>query len=1058
MKPKPRRWFAPLVLAACACTGLACGGDDRPPTDPDGSESHVTTVTVSPDSVKLTEDGATQDFDATAKDQSGNTMSGVSFSWSVSDEAVASIDGDGTVTAKAEGTVTVRAAASGVTGSATLAVDDLAAATILTPEPNTAVTEGDTVMLTGTATDQAGDTISGSDLVWRSDIQGQLGTGATLQPTALTASTHWIYLNAHGEETTYRDSVTLLVREHPDSVDRKLTEKDTAAGFVVGRVSIRYKEREVSNNVLARVNREYGLQSQRKVPDLPIYIGTKKTSSTEATRQLAQSLNADDRIKSASVDLLVGPTAEDVEVPPDQRQHELTLTARLWKRLKGRGVEVAGQRPSGSRVRVAVIEFGFDLKHTEFSPTDRVQDAGAVQRLFDDTLTRGNSTVQDSDAHHGTAVASVALGANSEPVEDGLAGVAPGAALVPVDPGGLIQLPFTTWVRVAKALVYAADEADASVINMSLGLTRLGREISASRPQSFLEATGLAHALMTARDAGAVVVYSAGNCGADYDKLDALGRGVSGVSEDNLVVGGTNFDGDDTFRGQGDDFFGIDVFGECPSDIVQSQNGAVDVVAPGVGLRAAKSGSQRQDTSFSGTSAAAPVVSGLVAAYISDGHSPSEASQLVRERTLDLASDGSGLGTDDKDRKTGHGRVISGLRIDSIHPFSLPRSQSVRSEIAGSNFGKNATVLVNDRQVEPTQVDMDGLAVHFRAERVERWVDVRVEHGSGLTSNSVRKPVFSRAYFTGQQLEEATADQSVTAQPRRLPTRPPSGPPASRSMVSRDQDWPNVSNAEVMGLFAGDDRLTRLTNNAVRDGLDDLSHNGWVLFETRRDGNFELYRMRMDGSQVQNLTQHPAFDVGQQGSAISPNGQAFVFPSARNDEWHLYTGSVSAPGQANQLTDFESRFAGNPDWAHRSATIVFSAGTDDIPHDLYTIKSDGSGRRKLVESSAVDWYPEWSPDDSQVVFIRSDPQSESGYPSSAEIMLLDVSSGNVRQLTDNDVPDLWPTWSPGGNEIAFVSKRSGRIEVYTMDWDGGRVQRVTHNNIAESVLRYGRPE
>ena len=81
----------------------------------------VTSVTVGgPSSGKL-KIGATAAFTATAKDQNGAEISGVSFEWSSSDASTASVDSGGVVTARkltrGTNTVTITARAAGVSGS-----------------------------------------------------------------------------------------------------------------------------------------------------------------------------------------------------------------------------------------------------------------------------------------------------------------------------------------------------------------------------------------------------------------------------------------------------------------------------------------------------------------------------------------------------------------------------------------------------------------------------------------------------------------------------------------------------------------------------------------------------------------------------------------------------------------------------------------------------------------------------------------------------------------------------------------------------------------------------
>ena len=77
----------------------------------------VASITVSPVSPTITV-GATQQFTATAKDASGNTISGVTFAWSSSATGVATINSSGLATGVSAGTTQITASANGVTSSA----------------------------------------------------------------------------------------------------------------------------------------------------------------------------------------------------------------------------------------------------------------------------------------------------------------------------------------------------------------------------------------------------------------------------------------------------------------------------------------------------------------------------------------------------------------------------------------------------------------------------------------------------------------------------------------------------------------------------------------------------------------------------------------------------------------------------------------------------------------------------------------------------------------------------------------------------------------------------
>lgn len=100
-----------LALLSAAVLGGCGGGSDDPPAPA------VTSITVSAAPANA-ETGTTHQFSATARDQSGNTMTGVTFTWSSNDTNVATISSGGLASGVAAGTANITASAQGVTSGA----------------------------------------------------------------------------------------------------------------------------------------------------------------------------------------------------------------------------------------------------------------------------------------------------------------------------------------------------------------------------------------------------------------------------------------------------------------------------------------------------------------------------------------------------------------------------------------------------------------------------------------------------------------------------------------------------------------------------------------------------------------------------------------------------------------------------------------------------------------------------------------------------------------------------------------------------------------------------
>ena len=105
-----------LTLMAAAVVAVACGSDDTPT-----GTAAVVAVTVSAPNAAIFV-GATSQLTATAKDASGNAVSGATVTWSSSSDAIATVSPSGLVTGVAPGTATITATSNGKTGTTSLTI------------------------------------------------------------------------------------------------------------------------------------------------------------------------------------------------------------------------------------------------------------------------------------------------------------------------------------------------------------------------------------------------------------------------------------------------------------------------------------------------------------------------------------------------------------------------------------------------------------------------------------------------------------------------------------------------------------------------------------------------------------------------------------------------------------------------------------------------------------------------------------------------------------------------------------------------------------------------
>jgi Tol biopolymer transport system component len=59
-----------------------------------------------------------------------------------------------------------------------------------------------------------------------------------------------------------------------------------------------------------------------------------------------------------------------------------------------------------------------------------------------------------------------------------------------------------------------------------------------------------------------------------------------------------------------------------------------------------------------------------------------------------------------------------------------------------------------------------------------------------------------------------------------------------------------------------------------------------------------------------------------------------------------------------------------------------------------------------------------------------------------DVHVLVLQTGQLRRLTNEPFDGMYPSWSPDGTHLAFMTSRNGRMEIFTMKSDGSEPERL----------------
>jgi len=288
-----------------------------------------------------------------------------------------------------------------------------------------------------------------------------------------------------------------------------------------------------------------------------------------------------------------------------------------------------------------------------------------------------------------------------------------------------------------------------------------------------------------------------------------------------------------------------------------------------------------------------------------------------------------------------------------------------------------------------------------------------------------------------------------------------------------------------------------------RDALEDAlleARRSPIAFVSDRDGVRRIYVMDEDGSRQRPLSDPP--QGGDAHPAWSPDGKQIAFVSYRDHAAYgeIYVMDADGENERN-ITNSPDSHDTHPAWSPDGSSIAFASDRDYGPRtlDIYVMDADGSAPRHLLGEAAVDaMYPAWTPDGARMLYVAASLANPDG--GSYRVLVNDMDGTPSRRawgvnaadprtslspdattvatvgerlppsyhrgrslyahvltiqweraLTDDpQVDDEYPSWSPGGSRIVYMSKYldddgepTGRVDIRVVDVDTLAVTQLT---------------
>lgn len=211
----------------------------------------------------------------------------------------------------------------------------------------------------------------------------------------------------------------------------------------------------------------------------------------------------------------------------------------------------------------------------------------------------------------------------------------------------------------------------------------------------------------------------------------------------------------------------------------------------------------------------------------------------------------------------------------------------------------------------------------------------------------------------------------------------------------------------------------------------------WIAYDSSsRLRQRELRLMRSDGSGDRALVDR----YGGRGLSFTPDGRTLVYDELEFEHTFELRGGLRAldleSGQARWIA--RGLRASDPDVAPDGLRLVYVERQGDRS-ELCTLGLDGRERQELTHSAPeTQWSrPRFSPDGQSVVAARWQPGGL------LDLVLVDLQTGALRELTHDRARDVEPSFTPDGARVVFRSDRDGVSNLYALELASGSLERLT---------------
>jgi len=177
-----------------------------------------------------------------------------------------------------------------------------------------------------------------------------------------------------------------------------------------------------------------------------------------------------------------------------------------------------------------------------------------------------------------------------------------------------------------------------------------------------------------------------------------------------------------------------------------------------------------------------------------------------------------------------------------------------------------------------------------------------------------------------------------------------------------------------------------------------------IIFTSTRDGDLELYSMKLNGTDVRRITNRVGYDGG---AYYSPDSKMIVWRATRFDS-------------ETEKEDYKR--------------LLKMGLVRPSKMEIWVANADGSNARQITDNGKANFAPFFTPDGKRILFASNIADARGR---KFELYLIGIDGSGLERITYGDQFDSFPMFSPDGKKLLWASNRNttnNQTNIFVADW------------------------